>query len=270
MKIEHLKECWLPSLFLKKDSLMKIRTLIVDDEALARERVKQFLVQNVEFEIIGEARDGAQAVEMIEKEKPDLVILDIQMPKLNGFEVLQIVRTPPLCIFATAYDEYAIDAFEINAIDYLLKPFSQERFNQALQKATHILKEKKNYLPSLEGLFATLSKKAHYLEKLGVKSGKKISVLNVEEIYWFEADKELIYVHSNNTRHIVNSSLTQLEKRLNPEIFFRCHRSAIVNLSRIKEIIPWFSGSHRLILTDGTELPLSRSRAKQLKRIIQW
>jgi len=110
----------------------------------------------------------------------------------------------------------------------------------------------------------------HYLEKLGVKAGKKISVLNVEEIDWFEADRELIYVHSKDTSHIVNSSLTQLEKRLNPEIFFRCHRSAIVNLSRIKEIIPWFSGSHRLILTDATELPLSRSRAKQLKRIIQW
>jgi len=249
---------------------MKIRTLIVDDEALARERVKQFLVQNVEFEIMGEARDGAQAVAMIEEEKPDLVILDVQMPKLNGFEVLQIVKVPPLCIFATAYDKYAIDAFEINAIDYLLKPFSQERFNQALQKATQIIKEKRSYLPKLEQLFTTLSQKTYYLEKLGVKAGKKISVLNVEEIDWFEADRELIYVHSKDTRHIVNCSLTQLEKRLNPEIFFRCHRSAIVNLSRIKEIIPWFSGSHRLILTDGTELPLSRSRAKQLKRIIQW
>ncbi|MFQ6082805.1 MAG: LytR/AlgR family response regulator transcription factor [Candidatus Aminicenantia bacterium] len=249
---------------------MKIRTLIVDDETLARERVKQFLIPLKEFEVIGEAKDGAEAVEMIEKKNPDLVILDIQMPELNGFEVLQMVDKPPLCIFVTAYDEYAINAFEINALDYLLKPFSEERFHKALQKASQILKEKKDFLPKLEQLFNTLTQRDHYLEKLGVKGGKKISIIDVEAIGWFQADRELVYAHVKGSRHIINCSLTQLEQRLNPEIFFRCHRSAIVNLSRIKEIIPWFSGSHRIILTDGTELPLSRSRVKQLKKIIQW
>ena len=247
---------------------MKLRTLIVDDEAPARERIRNLLAGNELVELIGEARDGAEAVQRIEASSPDLVLLDIQMPVLDGFEVLEALDDPPAIIFVTAYDEYAIRAFEVNALDYLLKPFSQERLDKAIARAHQDLAAGREFAPKIEPLLQSFGEEKRYLNRLAVREGDRFLVIDTRDIDWMEAKEGGIVLHTGAEEHTISRSLSELETRLDPHLFFRAHRSIIVNLGRVKEIIPWFAGSHRLRLTTGAEIDLSRSRAKALRETL--
>lgn len=249
---------------------MMLKTLIVDDEAPARERLKSLLAQSETVELIGEAEDGIQAVELIESRHPDLVLLDIQMPRLDGFGVIKMLENPPLVIFITAYDEYALQAFEVNALDYLLKPFTKVRLERAIEKASRELSNKTEFNSHLDGLFKTLTEQKHYLERIAVRSQSKILVIDVDDIDTLGAESGQISIISGDKHYSTNYTLNELENQLNPEKFFRAHRSAIVNLTKIKEIIPWFAGSYKIKLTSGAEVELSRMQATELRKIIKW
>jgi two-component system LytT family response regulator len=249
---------------------MGLRTLIVDDEFPARERLKRLLADIEGVELIGEAASGIQTVEMIERERPDLVLLDIQMPGLDGFEVIEALEDPPPVIFVTAYDEYAIRAFEVNALDYLLKPFSRERLAKAIRRAQEALAEEKDFAARLGPLLESLAAQGQYLARLAVRDRDRIRVLDVGEVDWIGIEGEQVMVHARDQAYPVRRTLTELEARLDPACFFRAHRSAIVNLDRVKEVIPWFKGSHKLRLTTGAEVELSRARARALRKLLEW
>jgi len=247
-----------------------MRTLIVDDEPPARERLKRLLADLKGVELIGEAGDGAQAVEMIEREKPELVLLDIQMPGLDGFGVIDALEDPPLVIFVTAYDAYAIRAFEVNALDYLLKPFSRERLAEAVRRAQESLTEESDFAARIGPLLEGLAAQGRYLSRLAVRDRDRIRVVDAGEIDWIGVKDEQVAVHVADQAYPIRRTLAELEARLDPTCFFRAHRSAIVNLDRVKEVIPWFKGSHKLRLTTGAEVDLSRARARALRRILGW
>jgi two-component system LytT family response regulator len=257
---------------------MLMRTLIVDDEAPARERLKRLLADIEGVELIGEAEGGVQAVEMIERERPDLVLLDIQMPGLDGFGVIEALEDPPLVIFVTAYDEYAIRAFEVNALDYLLKPFSQERLEKAVRRAQEALAEEhdlgvsaaERFAARLGPLLESLATQGQYLTRLAVRDRDRIRVLDVDEVDWIGVEDEQVMVHVGDRAYLIRRTLAELERLLDPTTFFRAHRAAIVNLSRVKEVIPWFKGSHKLRLTTGAEVDLSRAQARALRKILRW
>ncbi len=234
---------------------MTVRALIVDDEALARERVRS-LLQRTEVTVIEECSGGRDAVDAILEHRPDLVFLDVQMPDLNGFEVLEAVAPDwlPAVIFVTAYDEYAIKAFDVHAIDYLLKPIEPERFRKALARATK------------RGLLNLLDERP--IDRLVIRTRSKVSFLKPSEIDWIEADGKHARLHAGRETHVVRHTLTRLEQRLAAHGFVRVHRSAIVNVDRIKELEPWFHGEYVVILKDGTKLTSSAAHSQALHRIV--
>ena len=247
-----------------------MRILIVDDEAPARERLKRLLADIEGVELGGEAQDGLQAVELIEREQPDLVLLDVQMPGLDGFGVLEALDEPPPVVFVTAYDEYAIRAFEVNALDYLLKPFSRERLEKAIRRAQEAQVEEQDLTSRLAPLLENLVAQGRYLTRLAVRDRDRIRVLDVGEVDWIDVEDEQVSVYVGNEVYPIRRTLAELEARLDPARFFCAHRSAIVNLDRVKEIVPWFKGSHRLRLTTGAEVELSRAQARALRKILGW
>jgi two-component system LytT family response regulator len=249
---------------------MAMRTLIVDDETPARERLKRYLANLQEVEVIGEAKDGVQAVEMIEAQSPELVLLDIQMPGLDGFGVVEALEDPPPIIFVTAYDQYAIRAFEVHALDYLLKPFSQQRLAKAIHHAQKALAEGQDLSAQLRPLLEGLAAEGRYLTRLAVRDRDCIRVLDADSVDWISIEDEQVMVHVGDEAYRIRRTLTELEARLDPKRFFRAHRSAIVNLDRVQEIIPWFKGGHILRLTTGAEVDLSRARARALRKILDW
>lgn len=248
-----------------------IKTLIVDDIELARERIKMFLKTNPEIEIIGECANGREAIAKIHKLSPDLVFLDIQMPKTSGFDVVQAigVNNMPAVIFVTAYDEFAIRAFEVNAVDYLLKPFSKERLTNAVERAKRQIKREIQESDLEERLNSLLKQinspgATKYLKRITVKNAAYIFLLPTEEIEWIKAAGNYVELHVGKEMHLIRESLTQLEERLDPERFVRIHRSRIVNINFIKSIYPLFSGDHIVVLRNGTELNMSRTYSKNL------
>ncbi|MGC9333061.1 MAG: LytR/AlgR family response regulator transcription factor [Anaerolineae bacterium] len=247
-----------------------MRTLIVDDEAPARERLKRYLATLEGVEVIGEARDGVEAVEMIGAQAPDLVLLDIQMPGLDGFGVVDALEDPPPIIFVTAYDQYAIRAFEVHALDYLLKPFSRERLAQAIRRAQEALAKGQDVSAQLRPLLDGLATEGRYLNRLAVRDQDCIRVLDVHRIDWVGLEGEQVMVHAGEQIYPIRRTLTELEARLDPKRFFRAHRSAIVNLDRVQEIVPWFKGAHILRLTTGAEVDLSRAQARALRKMLGW
>lgn len=249
---------------------MPLRTIIVDDERPARERLKRLLSDIAHIELIGEADSGVQAIDLIEKRNPDLVLLDIQMPGLDGFEVIDALEEPPLIIFVTAYDEYAIRAFEVHALDYLLKPFSQERLADALHRAREELSKAHDFAERFAPLLESLARRGRYANRLAVRDGDRVRVLDIQRVDWIDIEDDEVTVHVGEEAYSVHGTLSELESRLDPTHFFRIHRSAIVNLDRVQEIIPWFKGSHRLRLTTGVELDLSRRRARTLRKALHW
>jgi two-component system LytT family response regulator len=268
-----------------------IRTLIVDDEPLARHRLRSLLEGRDGYRIVGECGTAQGAIESLKGLEPDLLFLDVQMPEIGGFEILGAVDPErlPVVIFVTAYDEYAVRAFEVHALDYLLKPFADERFEEALERAEMILDAvngngSRARLRALldqpsdpesvdDGTEAAASSEPNggrqredrYLERLVVKTGDRIFFQKVEEIDWFEAADYYVKLHVGAQSHLIRESLKRLETQLDPQRFSRIHRSAIVNLDRVKELQPWFHGAYLVLLEDGTELRLSRARRKTLE-----
>ncbi len=248
-----------------------VRLVVVDDEKLARDRVKGFLSKIPDVELVGEAEDGSAAIELIEKESPDLVVLDVQMPGSDGFSVLRALKDPPHVIFATAYDEYAIKAFEVEAIDYLLKPFSRGRLVDAIERVRQRMDE------GVAGAdAAALSRVAEpskaYAKQIPVHTARKILVLPVDEILWFAVESRLVYAHVDGRAYMTNFTLRELEERLDPEIFFRAHKSRLVNLEQVKEIARWFGGRYRLVMKDeqSSQVELSRVQARELRSRLGW
>ena len=254
---------------------MKIRTVIVDDEPLGRERIRALLSSDPEIDVIEECPDGRRAVTAIERSSPDLVFLDVQMPEMDGFAVLDAIAADrmPVIIFVTAYDRYAVQAFEVHALDYLLKSFDRERFQAALQRAKEEIHRSKTGVLNerLVGLLEDLQTKQKRLTRLVVKSGGRIVFLRVDEIDWVEAADNYVRIHAGRESHLIRETLQSLEGRLNPEKFLRIHRSTLVNLDRIRELQPIFHGDYLVKLNDGTELTLSRNyREKLLEPLSQF
>ncbi|HET89232.1 MAG TPA: response regulator transcription factor [Chloroflexi bacterium] len=247
-----------------------MRVLIAADETPARERLKRLLDGIEDVQVLGEAADGLQAVELIEREQPDLVLLDIQMPGLDGFGVIEALEKPPPIVFVTAYDEYAIRAFEVNALDYLLKPISHERLEKAIHRAHEAQAEGQDLTSRLAPLLESLASQGHYLTRLAVRDGNLICVLDADEVDWIGVENEQTVVHVGSEAYFIRRTLADLEARLDSARFFRVHRSAIVNLNRVKEIVPWFKGSHKLRLTTGEEVELSRAQARLLRKMLNW
>ncbi len=241
-----------------------IRVLIVDDEALARERVRTLLATDPGVTILGECTGGREAVEAILEHHPDLVFLDVQMPDLDGFQVLEALGDDlPAIVFVTAYDEYAPRAFEVHALDYLLKPIEPERFGRALAHVRETLRDTDDRrLHDLLDALATRN------DRLVIRTRGKVSFVKPSEIDWVEADGKHALLHAGKETHVVRQQLQRLETRLAPHGFMRVHRSAIVNVDRIKELEPWFHGEYVVILKDGTKLTSSAAHSEALHRII--
>jgi two-component system LytT family response regulator len=249
-----------------------IRTLIVDDEPLAREGLQALLQKEEDIELVGQCQDGKEAVKAINKKKPDLVFLDVQMPELDGFGVLEKfdLNELPTIVFVTAYDKYALRAFEVHAVDYLLKPVDGERFRATLDRVRLQLELKKtNAVPrKLTALLEDLASKKKTLDRLVVKTGGRIFFLKTDEIDWIEAAGDYVKLHIGTAAHLVRETLTELESKLDPERFLRIHRSTIVNLDRIKEMQPMFYGDYVVILRSGTQLSMSRTYKEKLAKML--
>ena len=252
---------------------MAIRTIIVDDEPLAREKLRAFLETEADVEIIDECRDGREALETIEGEKPDLVFLDVQMPEMDGFEVLENLEREglPTVVFVTAYDQYAIKAFDVHAVDYLLKPFDRERFSQAMGRARADV-ERQQVGDVKEQLLALLqdveSRRAKYPERLVIKTSGRVVFLKVDEIDWVVAAGNYVRLHAGGESHMLRETMGRLEERLDPEKFLRIHRSTIVNIERIRELQQQFHGDYLVVLKSGQRLTLSRSYRDRIQELL--
>jgi two-component system LytT family response regulator len=251
---------------------MKIRTLIVDDEPLGRSLIKRMLAQDPEFECIGECVDGVEALRSIHEDGPDLVFLDVQMPHANGFEVLANLQQEqmPVIVFVTAFDQFALQAFKAHALDYLLKPLSEERFLEALKRVKVYLagRDTKDLRDRLMGLVQQLQQVPKYISRLAVESGGSFLFLKVNEIDWIQADGNYLDLHVGKQCYLLRGRISALEKSLPPDQFFRVHRSTIVNLDRIKEFKPLFKGEGLIVLKDGTQLSASRSCSQKLQAFL--
>lgn len=255
-----------------------ITAMIIDDEKLSRDLVKLYLEKHPNISVVGECANGIDALNMIVAEAPDLIFLDVQMPDLNGFEVLRELQAEqtPVVIFTTAYDQFALKAFEVNATGYLLKPFQQQQFDATVSKAVSIIHQSRR--PELEARLqhllmdyetwkASSSRSANYLSRILVKTPKKAFFVKTPDILYFEASGDYVSVCTPEKKHLVHDSLQHLETRLDPQQFIRIHRSTIVAIEAIKEMRPHFNGEYIILLKNGTELKLSRSYKENLKHI---
>lgn len=253
---------------------MRIRVLIVDDEAHARTRLRQSLKGEADVEVIGECANGREALETIPRTKPDLVFLDIQMPRLTGFDVCEQLREAggplPFIIFCTAYNQYAVKAFEVHAIDYLLKPFGHERFGQALAHARAELgRTQPAPADNLAALLKDLRAGAKTNDRLVFKQDGRVIIVQTGTIDWLEADGNYVRIHCGSVAHYVRETLASMEAQLPADKFMRVSRSAIVNLDHIKEFQPLFHGEYAVLLQSGAKLTLSRSYRDRLERLLE-
>lgn len=254
---------------------MKIRTLIVDDEPLARERLRKLLQAEEDIEIVGECADGKQALEVANKEQPDLVFLDVQMPELDGFGVVAGLETdpPPAVVFVTAYDRFALRAFEVHALDYLLKPFDRERFQRALERARTLVRQRQtgDLSARLSSLLTDLKPdeiKPKYVDRLAVKTEGRVLFFKIDDIDWIEAADNYVSIHVGAEQHLHRETMSSLETKLPPTRFIRISRSTIVNIERIKEMQPMFHGDYVVILKNGAKLSLSRNYREKLNQLL--
>jgi len=248
---------------------MSLTALIVDDEPLAREGLRMLLARDREVTAIHEARDGREAVAAIHDTRPDLVLLDVQMPEMDGFAVVKEIGAErmPAVVFVTAHDQYAIQAFEISAIDYLLKPVTEERFAQALARAKlriH-LKPADEASRQILSLLETIASPRRYLKRLAVRSAGKTVFVEVEDVDWIEAAENYVQLHTAQSGHLLHVAMNTLEKSLDPETFQRIHRSVIVNVRRIKELQPALHGEYVVTLQNGVRLQSGRMYHEKLK-----
>ena len=248
---------------------MKIRALIVDDEPLAREWVRSAVAEDPELEVLGECGDGFEAAEAIRRLKPDLVFLDVQMPGLDGFGVLEALSPEeiPAVIFVTAFDQYAVRAFEAQAVDYLMKPFSKERVEEAVRRVRELVKGRsiEDFRESIGRIVEKIRRDRSFPEWVLLKADGKNVFVKVHDIDWIESSRNNVRIHVGTTIYLLHETTSAIASRLDPKKFLRIHRSAIVNIERIKELHPWFNGDYAVILRDGTQLTLTSSYRDRLK-----
>ena len=256
---------------------MPITTLIIDDEPLARDKIRGFLQREDDFEVIGECRDGMEALAKIEELRPDLIFLDVQMPELDGFGVLENLDLPaeqnaPIVVFTTAYDQYALKAFEVHAIDYLLKPFDRERFQASLARVRGE-SERREAGAMREQLQALLSgvrdDKSEFPERLVVRNSGRVVFVRVDEIDWIDAAGNYVKIHAGEETFQLRETMSGIEKRLDPQRFLRIHRSTIVHIDRIRELEQRFHGDYIVVLNSGQRLTLSRSYRDRIQDLLE-
>ena len=248
------------------DTSRKITALVVDDEDLARKVILEFLRDYPQIDVLAECGNGFDAVKAINELHPDLLFLDIQMPKLDGFEVLELVDTSRMAlVFITAYDKYAMRAFEVHAIDYLLKPFSADRFKSALERA---LKRTSDSLPPASALAEEALPRGKYLERITAKDASRVFVIPLDKLDYIEAQDDYVSLKSEGKTFLKHQTISSLQSRLDPARFVRIHRSYLVNVDRVKKIEPYTKDSKVLILSDQTRLPVSRTGYVRLKRVL--
>jgi len=249
-----------------------VRALIVDDEPLARAHLRSLLCDRGDVDVVGECGDGRSAIEQIRRLAPELVLLDIQMPELDGLEVIREIGPTkmPAVVFVTAYDEHALAAFEVHAFDYILKPVSRQRFTNAIDRVVSLIRAD---TPAderpLTALIDALRSERSALDRVAVKSDGRVTFIRVGEIDWIEADDDLVRIHAGKAVHAHRSTLTHLAERLPASKFLRIHRSTLVNVDRIREIQPWFQGDWVLILADGTRLHSGKSYRAKVREYIE-
>lgn len=242
------------------------KVIIIDDEPLARSIVKEYLQKHPDLELIAECGDGFEGVKAIQQHQPDLIFLDIQMPKINGFEMLELIEQPPNVIFTTAFDEYAIKAFEAHAIDYLLKPFNQERFDKAVAKWKE--QQQNNAPVKTEELLDTASQSPSQSHRVVVKNGSKIKIIPVHDIFYLEAADDYVKIHTQEGYFLKNKTMNHFEQVLDGQQFVRSHRSYIVNVQQITRIDPYEKDNHVAILRSGLKVPVSRGGYGKLKAVL--
>ena len=248
-----------------------MRALIVDDEPLARTALLRLLKRDRDLSVIGQCSDGESAVQAIQQLQPDLVFLDVQMPEMDGFQVVESIgfEQMPVTIFVTAFDRYAIRAFDANAVDYLLKPFAPDRLSRAVSRARDRCQGRQGK-EAAQRLFSLLGSRyqSDYVQRLTVASGGRISFVSVADIDWIEAEGNYARLHVGRRVYDVRETLQALMEKLDPREFVRIHRSTIVNMRRIREIQPWFQGSHIVLLQTGEELRMSRYQRDAVERLL--
>lgn len=258
---------------MQSNVMEKIRTVIVDDEPLARRGIRAHLKDERDVEVIAECGNGREAVQIIEAQAPDLIFLDVQMPELDGFGVVEAIKTErlPAVIFVTAYDKYALRAFEVHALDYLLKPFDAERFSLAMQRARTQLERRSisDLSHRLQSLIDDLQTHQKYTERLVIKSAGRIFFLSVEEIDWVEAADNYVRLHAGRNTHLLRETMNSLERRLDPAQFVRVQRSTMINVRRIKEVRPLFRGEYEIVLLDGTCLASGRGYRDRMQELLK-
>jgi len=249
--------------------MQTVSTIIVDDESLARDIVKRYANEHQALKIVAECSDGFEALRQIQALKPDLLFLDIQMPKLDGFELLEVLDYNPAIIFTTAFDQFAIKAFEMNAVDYLLKPFSKERFDGAVQKAIQrIGLEKSNQTVSLENLKENVQETRGTLDRVVTRLGSKVSVIPVDRIWYIESADDYVMIYSELGNHLKEKTMKYFEEHLPQNNFVRIHRGNIINLSQISAIEPYTKDTHIVTLKCGAKIRASADGYKKLRSML--
>jgi two-component system LytT family response regulator len=241
------------------------KALIVDDEELARHIIRELLGTHPEIEVVAECANGMEAVKAVAEHKPNLIFLDVQMPKLTGFDVLELIGTDVPVIFVTAFDQFAMRAFEVHAVDYLLKPIGRERFDAAVERAKSRMGEK---MPRAEELAAAARPPQQHLERIVVKDGTRVTLIPVGKLDYAEAQDDYVALASQGKKHLKQQTITGLEACLDPACFVRIHRSYIVNLERVARIEPYGKESRMAILADGSRLPVSKAGYARLKALL--
>jgi len=243
----------------------KLTAVIVDDEELARAVLREMLSHHADIEVTAECANGFEAVKAVSERKPDLLFLDIQMPKLDGFEVLELIGTDMAIVFATAYDQYALRAFEVHAVDYLLKPYGADRFEAALARARERAGEKK---PAPAELRASATPPGQFADRIVVRDGANVHIIPTAKLDFVEAQDDYIAIASKGAKHLKQQTISSIETALDPKQFLRIHRSYIVNLERVAKVEPYGKDSKVAILSDGTKLPVSRAGYARLREVL--
>lgn len=247
------------------NSQKRIGALIVDDEELARHVIRELLIPHTEIKLLAECANGFEAVKAFAEHKPELVFLDVQMPKLTGFDVLELIGENACVIFTTAYDQYAMRAFEVHAVDYLLKPIGKQRFEEALEHAKRRLGEK---MPSAQQLADAARPSQQFLERVVVKDGTRVTLIPIAKLDYVEAQDDYVALASQGKKHLKQQTIASLEACLDPKSFVRIHRSYIVNLERVARIEPYGKDSRLAILSDGVRIPVSRAGYARLQSLL--
>ena len=245
-----------------------MKIIIIDDEKLARSRLRRMLGKYDRVEIVGEARNGKEALALIENARPDVIFLDIRMPLLTGFEMLEKLDRSPYVIFTTAYDQYALQAFEENTVDYLLKPISEERLDRAVAKIQKILDKGSSVALDLEHILQSIRMKTDVIRRFSVKVGDRIFLIQDTQVIFFHAEDKYTFLNTTDDKYIIPFTLKELESRLDPDRFIRVHRSTIVNIEQIDSMHRWFAGRIRLIMKNRAEFIISQNYVNRFKKMM--